>query len=150
MSTQTPMEVKKDGLRQTQDGLWKLTVTVHPNDMETSLLEAPMGTRYMMAMVQIGDDEKPVEPKKRLRDEPRSRQFQKMCGVEEFQDFARDRYRHIRISGRSTAYEYTNALVKEALNIGSSGCLDSTDYGPKWDALLTEYEQATNKMAEER
>lgn len=36
-------EAKKDGLRQTQDGLWKLTLTVLPHDMPAWLLSAPMG-----------------------------------------------------------------------------------------------------------
>jgi len=51
------MEVKKDGLRQTQDGIWKLTVTVHPADMPVNLMLAPMGTRYGLAMVVIEDEQ---------------------------------------------------------------------------------------------
>jgi len=51
------MEVKKDALRQTQDGIWKLTVTVHPSDMPVDLMIAPMGTRYGLAMVVIEDEQ---------------------------------------------------------------------------------------------
>jgi len=51
------MEVKKDALRQTQDGIWKLTVTVHPSDMPVDLMMAPMGTRYGLAMVVIEDEQ---------------------------------------------------------------------------------------------
>ena len=59
------MEVKKDGLRQTQDGLWKLTLTVHPDDFPQSMAMAPMGTRYMVGYAEIGDDDQPVtEPTK--------------------------------------------------------------------------------------
>lgn len=51
------MEVKKDALRQTQDGLWKLTLTILPEDMPVDLMVAPMGSRYAMAIVPIRDDE---------------------------------------------------------------------------------------------
>jgi len=50
------MEVKKDGLRQTQDGIWKLTVTVMPEDMPVELMKAPMGSAYGLAMVPIDYD----------------------------------------------------------------------------------------------
>lgn len=52
-------EAKKDGLRQTQDGLWKLTLTVI--DLPSWLLTASMGTRLQVAVVEIADDETPVE-----------------------------------------------------------------------------------------
>lgn len=40
------IEVKKDACRQTQDGTWKLTLTLHPDDLDTAMLRAPPGTRY--------------------------------------------------------------------------------------------------------
>lgn len=55
------IEMKKDGLSQRQDGRWQLKVIIHPNDMPAALSLAPMGTRYMAALVEIGDDEQPVE-----------------------------------------------------------------------------------------
>lgn len=55
--TATPtFEAKKDRLVQTQDGLWKMTFTVHPNDMPTWLLTAPMGQRLGVAAVPITED----------------------------------------------------------------------------------------------
>lgn len=56
----THCEVKKDALRQNQTGDWKVTFTVA--DIPANLITAPMGTRYVMALVQIGDDEEPVTP----------------------------------------------------------------------------------------
>lgn len=61
--TDTPatFEAKKDRLYQTQDGLWKLTLTVQQCDMPNWLLRAPMGQRIgAAALHEIGDDEKPV------------------------------------------------------------------------------------------
>ncbi len=55
------MEVKKDGLRQMQDGTWNLSLKVHPNDMPVDLMQALMGTRYMCVIAQIGDDCQPSD-----------------------------------------------------------------------------------------
>ncbi len=55
-----PIEAKKDGLAQLQDGCWKLTLKVHLDDMPTWLMKASMGTRLACAIVEIGDDEQPV------------------------------------------------------------------------------------------
>ena len=67
MSTTKGMEVKKDGLSQLQDGSWVFKFKVNPLDIPTALLTAPMGTRYMAALVEIGDDEQPViRPKENI------------------------------------------------------------------------------------
>jgi hypothetical protein len=54
-------ECKKDGLQQRQDGSWILRLTVHPNDMKMRLAQAAMGTRYQCVLVEINDDETPVD-----------------------------------------------------------------------------------------
>ena len=51
-------ECKKDGLRQTQAGTWKVTFTVL--DMDERLTRAFPGTRYQAVLVEIGDSELPV------------------------------------------------------------------------------------------
>jgi hypothetical protein len=51
-------ECKKDGLRQTQAGTWKVTFTVL--DMDERLTRAFPGTRYQAVLVEIGDDELPI------------------------------------------------------------------------------------------
>ena len=58
------LEAKKDGLQQLQNGSAKLTLTVNAEDMNAAigaLWAAPMGTRYQVVMVEIGDDEEPVD-----------------------------------------------------------------------------------------
>ena len=59
-----PMEVKKDGMRQTQSGDWKITFTVQAADMDQRLTSAAMGTRFQVALVEIGDDELPKQKTK--------------------------------------------------------------------------------------
>ena len=50
-------EVKKDGLRQMQDGLWKLSLTIMPEDMPMDLLQAPMGTLYNLYITDAEEEE---------------------------------------------------------------------------------------------
>ena len=59
-----PLEVKKDGMRQTHSGDWKITFTVQAADMDQRLTSAAMGTRFQVALVEIGDDELPTEKPK--------------------------------------------------------------------------------------
>lgn len=62
-------EAKKHALRQTQDGI-VVSFVLHPNDVPPSLQLAPLGTRYMLALVEIADDETPVTGKE---EQPSSR-----------------------------------------------------------------------------
>jgi hypothetical protein len=55
------LEAKKDALSQRQSGDWKVSFTVQGVDMAARLTQAPMGTRYAMVLVEIGDDELPVQ-----------------------------------------------------------------------------------------
>ncbi len=59
-----PIEVKKDGLQQRQNGDWVLRLTVQAADMDQRVTSAPMGTRYQAVLVEIGDNEQPVEQPK--------------------------------------------------------------------------------------
>lgn len=56
------LEAKKDALAQRQSGDWKVSFTVQGIDMDARLTKAPMGTRYAMVLVEIGDDELPIPP----------------------------------------------------------------------------------------
>ena len=52
-------------MRQTKDG-YAMTLSIHPEDMRPELFADPVGQRYMVALVAVGDDEKPMErPKER-------------------------------------------------------------------------------------
>jgi hypothetical protein len=58
-----PLEIKKDGLQQRQNGDWVLRFTVQAADMDERLTKAAMGTRFVAALVEIGENEEPVIPK---------------------------------------------------------------------------------------
>jgi hypothetical protein len=61
------LEAKKDALSQRQSGDWKVSFTVQGLDMDARLTQAPMGTRYAMVLVEIGDDELPVQKESRAQ-----------------------------------------------------------------------------------
>lgn len=51
------IEAKKNGLYQRQDGLWKLSLTIHPHDDLAWLLTAPMGQRLGMTIAALIDEQ---------------------------------------------------------------------------------------------
>lgn len=52
------VEAKKHGYRQTQDGV-VVSFVLHPQEIPDALATAALGTRYMLAMVEIGDNDEP-------------------------------------------------------------------------------------------
>lgn len=83
-----PIEVKKDGLQQRQNGDWVLRVVIQAADMDPRLTNAAMGTRFQAALVEIGDDEQPKE-KSRLdwRDVQPAAQAGIRCAEPRFRDY---------------------------------------------------------------
>lgn len=67
------LEAKKDTLAQRQSNDWKISFTVQSIDMDPRLTQAPMGTRYAMVLVEIGDDELPVQKEARAAPRPERR-----------------------------------------------------------------------------
>jgi hypothetical protein len=53
-------ESVKTGLRQSKEG-YMLTLAVHPDDLPDDLMRDFVGSRYMVVMVRIGDDERPMD-----------------------------------------------------------------------------------------
>ena len=49
-------ECKKDKLNQLQDGTWKLTLTIHPEDI-TMLANASMGQQFMCVLAPVNGGE---------------------------------------------------------------------------------------------
>ena len=53
-------EAVKSALRQTKDGI-SISLVIHPNDVPNPLRSDPVGSRYMVGMARLGDDDQPVE-----------------------------------------------------------------------------------------
>ena len=50
----------KTGLRQSKDG-YMLSIAVHPDDIPDPLVKDFVGSRYMVVMVRLNDEDKPME-----------------------------------------------------------------------------------------
>lgn len=74
-------EVKKDGLQQRQSGDWVLRLTVAAVDMDQRITNAAMGTRFMCVMVEVNDDETPVDHRAESRDKWRELGPAKQAGI---------------------------------------------------------------------
>ncbi len=81
-----PLEAKKDGLQQRQDGSWLLRLRVHPQDSIDAIAKAPMGQRYMLALVELGDNEEP-KMRKQWHELPPASQSAIRCGEKAFWQF---------------------------------------------------------------
>jgi hypothetical protein len=54
-------EAVKSVLRQSKDGI-VISLVIHPSDVPSPLLSDPIGSRYMVGMVRLGDNEEIIEP----------------------------------------------------------------------------------------
>ncbi len=68
-------EAKKHAFRQTQDGV-VVSFVLHPQEVPNELALAALGTRFMLALVEIGDDEQPKAPAKKPEKAPAEKQPQ--------------------------------------------------------------------------
>jgi hypothetical protein len=79
-------EVKKDGLQQRQNGDWMLRLIaqakdLQPTDIHQVIVNANMGTRFLCTLVQIDDNEMPVDHKAMDRDKWRALGPAKQAGI---------------------------------------------------------------------
>ena len=89
-------EVKKDGLTQRQSGDWQLRLIVAGIEMDDRITKAAMGTRFQCVLVEINDDETPVDHKAMDRDKWRdlgpAKQAGMRCKEPTFWAFLREHY----------------------------------------------------------
>lgn len=141
MTDALPIEVRKIAYRQSaKDGL-VITFSVHPNDMPAALAAAPIGARFMAALVEIGDDEKPVEqatPAKR-KEYSLPQRVAMTCNEPGFVVFVRD---GLGVRGlRPVDADMAAQFVRSHCNVASrSEILPGTEAARKWDELSGRYE----------
>jgi hypothetical protein len=103
------LEIKKDGLQQRQSGDWQLRVTVSAIDMDQRLATAPMGTRYACVLVEVDDDESPVDHHAMERDKWRdlgpTRQAGMRCKEPMFWAFLEEELHFGRVTNEQRAAE---------------------------------------------
>jgi len=164
------LEAKKDGLQQRQDGTWTLKLTVNGEDMQNAvdLLKAPMGQRYMVAMVALDEDDEETahralekaahrqnklpgnaaKPKRHWNDLSRAEQAGILCADERFQEFLLDTLGYAVNPGDAEA---AAKAVREHCYVTSRKDLDQyTTAAATWDHLVAQYRQETGQEAELR
>lgn len=113
------LELKKDGLSQRQSGDWSLRFTVAATDMDQRLAAAAMGTRYQAVLVEIDDNEEPVEHKAIERDKWRDlgpvKQAALRCKDPVFWAWLRETYPADQINDEKAAA----IAVREICNVNS-------------------------------
>lgn len=162
------IEAKKNGLYQRQDGLWKLSLTIHPHDDLAWLLTAPMGQRLGMTIAALVDEQNagavlrdppsragsvpladapkaPPAVKRRFDELPAPQQAALLCQDAAFQDW-------MGVRGRpDTRTEDTARHLRERLKIVSRSELATDEHAQvEFFRLVTQFRQETGRETEVR
>ncbi len=84
------VEAKLAGHSKRMDGGLNLRFQVHPNDISPELRDAEIGTRYLIALVQLNDQEEPVAPRKTKPEHRLATRAAILCKDPLFQMFLRN------------------------------------------------------------
>jgi hypothetical protein len=79
-------ESVKAGLRQSKEG-YMLTLSVHPDDLPDDLMRDFVGSRYMVVMVRVGDDEMPMNRTEQFPGDTAVKMSGMLCRDPEFWDW---------------------------------------------------------------
>lgn len=120
-------EVKKDGLTQRQSGDWQLRLTIAAIDMDQRITGAAMGTRFQCVLVEINDDESPIDHKAMDRDKWRALGPAKQAGIRckdpIFWAFLREGF-----YGHAIDEEAAARIVREHCNVLTRSDLDKQGF----------------------
>lgn len=147
-------ECKKDAWSQLQNGNYKITLTLHPDEIDDRFIRDEMGRRYMCVMVPIDDNEEPaLAPAKVENDEvPRP----------DSSPQSRDKGKNYTAAAKLLAqnrafWEYVDAESTEAAETyieamcGVQSCAeikDGTEAGKKYAALYARFRDWVERFAQ--
>jgi hypothetical protein len=129
------IECKKHGYRQTGDG-GVISFVLHPNDIPAELAAAALGTRYMLVLVEINDNETARPPK------PPSltQQAAILCGDPRFRKFLEEKYQHLSTGADPGDFD-APSMVREICGVDSRAEFDSDPHaGQRWRQLNAGFE----------
>lgn len=136
-------EARKWSYRQTKEGV-VISFLLHPNELPDGLALAALGTRFMLAVCEIGDDEKPVNQKekqpKSFKDMSFAQQAGMLCNDPSFQKFMKE----------TTDFTHGDVplMVRQFCGVESrKDILPGTSAATMWIALISDY-RAWNLEAE--
>jgi hypothetical protein len=154
-------EVKLHALRRSKEGV-VVSLVLHPQSVPEQILTAELGTRFMLAWVQIGDDEQPAEPGKVAQFPDRSRQAREHYQQSDAMEQARvraamlakdERFRHWAFPMNTDSHTEKDVaeFIREACGIETRRMIATDDEAyRKFLALETEYKIAIGEIAAPR
>jgi len=83
-------EAIKLGLKQSKDG-YVLTLAIHPDDLDESVLRDFVGSRYQVVMVRLGDDDQPLSREGEFPGDHAVKMAGMLCRSQEFWRWLHDR-----------------------------------------------------------
>ena len=132
-------EAIKTALRQTKDGI-AITLVVHPNDVPADLMFDPIGSRYMVGMARLDDDDTIITPPSVREANKIVNQAGMLCREDSFQDWLFDQGLIFEKNEEAAA-----TAVRQHCNIHSRIELASNKEAQGlWTDLLGEFESRGN------
>ena len=129
----------KTALRQTKDGI-AITLVVHPNDVPADLMSDPIGSRYMVGMARLDDDDTIITPPSVREANKIVNQAGMLCREDSFQDWLFDQGLIFEKNEEAAAI-----AVRQHCNIHSRIELASNKEAQGlWTDLLGEFESRGN------
>ncbi|QOG21359.1 hypothetical protein [Bradyrhizobium sp. SEMIA] len=137
------LEVKKDGLTQRQSGDWQLRLTIAAIDMDSRITQAAMGTRFACVLVEVNDDDAPVDHGGEERDKWRELGPAKQAGIRckepAFWAYLREERHYRDVQDEAHAVDCVRHIcgVVSRSDLGKPG---RTDERQKWYRLDYDYQ----------
>mgnify|MGYP003111694207 FL=1 len=133
------LEAIKTALRQTKDGI-AITLVVHPNDVPADQMSDPIGSRYMVGMARLDDDDTIMTPPSVRESNKIVGQAGMLCREDSFQDWLFDQGLIFEKNEEAAAI-----AVRQHCGIHSRIELSSNKEAQKlWTDLLGEFESRGN------
>ncbi|MDB5607742.1 MAG: hypothetical protein JWP25_4642 [Bradyrhizobium sp.] len=132
-----PLEVKKDGLQQRQNGDWVLRLVVQAADMDPRITNAAMGTRFQAALVEIDENEEPKKQRLDWRDVQPSAQAGIRCADPRFREFlAKER------GFNTTTEDEAATVVRQLCQVNTRAAFSTNPAArTRWQALDNQYRE---------
>lgn len=126
-------EARKWSYRQTKEGV-VISFLLHPNDLPDGLALAPLGTRFMLAVCEIDDQEQPAKPKektpKTFNEMSPAQQAGMLCTDEAF----------VRFIAETAGRHDTTETIRMICGVTSRGDIKpGTEAARRWTNIVGEY-----------
>lgn len=141
MSEYTDASINFEGVQvamnKSKDG-YILKLAIHPNDVPESLLRDLVGSRYMVAMVKLDDENKPVHPPERREQDRAVMSAGMLCRQPEFWKYLENVGASFSVSSEKEAIDVVHGI----LGISSRAELKTNSKARGlWDDLARDFRQ---------